>query len=86
MITGELIDEAVELAKHCGFHLRFDHMGGDGTGHFQLRGGQWLVVDTAQPADEQLDRIVDAIATVPEDQAGAMSSELRTLLEARRTA
>ncbi len=61
MTNSQLLAEALQLAERQGYRLRHDHLGGSGSGFYQLRDIWWLVIDVAQPVDEQLREVALAI-------------------------
>lgn len=82
MTNGQLLNQALQVAERQGFRVRHDHLGGSGSGFYQLRGTWWLVVDLAQPVDEQLRHVAEAIRSQPIPPEAAVSPELAQLLEA----
>jgi hypothetical protein len=86
MHTAELLREALDAARQCGYEIRQDWLGGDGGGHCLVRGRKWLLLDMAQSADEQLDVVAAALRG---EQAAArvnMSPELADRLDVRSAA
>ncbi len=81
MLLGKLIDEAIAVVEAQGFDVRYEHLGGSGSGHCQLGERRWMVIDVAQPTDEQLDQLAVAIASWPIPAATALSDELRACIE-----
>lgn len=81
MTSSQLLSEALQLAERQGFHLRHDHLGGAGSGFYQLRETWWLVIDLAQPVDEQLRQVAEAIKSRPIPPEATISPELAQLLE-----
>ncbi len=63
VVWGRLFDEAITVLAMQGFKIRYDHLGGDGTGHCQAGEELWMVIDVAQPIDEQIDELAAAIAS-----------------------
>lgn len=80
--TSQLLDEALAVALQQGYRIRHEHLGGAGTGHFTLKAERWIVLDVAQPTDEQLQSVLDAVAAEPWP-AGTPSAELQALLDNR---
>lgn len=81
MTSGQLFDEAIAIAKHQGFEIRYEHLGGSGTGYCQVGEQRWLVVDVAQPVEEQLEQLATAIASEPAPEGLEMSRELRKYID-----
>ncbi|WP_425396833.1 hypothetical protein [Aeoliella sp.] len=81
MTSGQLFDEAIAIAKQQGFEIRYEHLGGSGTGYCQVGEQRWLVVDVAQPVEEQLEQLATAIASEPTPEGLEMSCELRDLID-----
>ncbi len=61
MHTVELLQEAVTAARHLGYDIRQDWLGGNGGGHCIVRGRKWLLLDVAQSAEEQLSVVAEAL-------------------------
>jgi hypothetical protein len=61
MHTVQLLDEALDAARRLGYEIRQDWLGGNGGGHCLVRGRRMLLLDVAQPPDEQLDIVADAL-------------------------
>ena len=86
MHTVELLQEALDTARQLGFEVRQDWLGGDGGGHCLVRGRKWLLLDLAQPPDEQLDIVAAALRSEIETTDVNMSPELAQRLELLRAA
>ena len=86
MHTVELLDEAVNAARHLGYEVRQDWLGGNGGGHCLVRGRKWLLLDMAQSPDERLQVVAEALRS--ESGAGRMvkSPELAQRLDIRAAA
>lgn len=83
MLTSQLVDEAIRVAEAQGFEVRYEHLGGVGTGYCQLDEKRWVVVDVAQAADEQLEQLSIAIATKPIPPEVELSKPLASLVSGR---
>jgi hypothetical protein len=81
MTTSQLLDEAVAVAKQQGYQLRHEHLGGTGSGYYQLRDQLWLVLDVAQPDEEQLAQVVAAIKAQTLPSGLELSDSLQAYLE-----
>lgn len=86
MHTAELLQEALDVARQCGYEVRQDWLGGDGGGHCLVRGRKWLLLDMAQSADEQLDVVADALRGELATARVGMSPELADRLDVRGVA
>ncbi|MCO6045636.1 hypothetical protein NG895_17195 [Aeoliella sp. ICT_H6.2] len=82
MTTGQLFDQAIAVAKQQGFEVRFEHLGGSGTGYCRVGERRWLVVDVAQPMEEQLEQLAAAIASEPIPNGVRIGDDLRQMLDA----
>jgi hypothetical protein len=86
MHAVELLEEALEAARLCGYEVRQDWLGGDGGGHCLVRGRKWLLLDIAQTAEEQLDVVADALRGERAATHVNMSSDLADRLDVRSAA
>ncbi len=86
MHTTELLQEALETARQCGYEVRQDWLGGDGGGHCLVRGRKWLLLDMAQSTDEQLNIVAEALRGEPSAARVDVSAELAERLDLRRAA
>ncbi len=86
MLQGQLFDEAVAIATAQGFEVRYEHLGGSGSGHCRLADRHWMVIDVAQPTDEQIDALAEAIASTALPDGMTCSKDLLArLLEYQAT-
>lgn len=76
MFTSQLVDEAIRVLEAQGFEIRYEHLGGAGTGYCQLGEKRWVVVDVAQSAEDQLEQLAIAIATRPLPAEMQLSEQL----------
>jgi hypothetical protein len=83
MHTVELLNEAVQAARHLGYEVRQDWLGGNGGGHCLVRGRKWLLLDVAQTVDEQLDIVTDALSGEAGAKQAITSPELAKRLSRR---
>jgi hypothetical protein len=81
MIAGKLFNEAIAILQQQGFEVRYEHLGGSGTGYCRVGSRQWVVVDVAQPVEEQLEQLAAAIASEPLPADTTLPAELRTLVQ-----
>ncbi len=86
MHTTELLQEALETARRCGYEVRQDWLGGDGGGHCLVRGRKWLLLDLAQSTAEQLEIVATALRAEPSVASIDVSAELADRIDLRRAA
>lgn len=80
-LTGQLFDEAIAVLNAQGFVVRYEHLGGNGTGFCQLGQQSLMIIDVAQPVDEQLQQLTNAVASQPLPDAVEPSAKLRALID-----
>lgn len=80
MHTLRLLDEAISLAGKLGYEVRHDHLGGDGTAHCTIGEQRLLVVDLAQPIEDQLEKVLEGVRAIAPNGAGECSPELESRL------
>ncbi len=73
----------LEVAHRLGLDVRHVHLGGAGGGLACFKGKRQLFVDMDADPEEQLDRTVDAMATIPEINDIFMRPDVRQLFERR---
>ena len=81
MIAGKLFNQAIATVQQQGFEVRYEHLGGSGTGYCRVGSRRWVVVDVAQPVEEQLEHLAAAIASEPLPANAELSEELRELVK-----
>jgi len=86
MHTVELLQEALDHARHLGFEVRQDWLGGDGGGHCLVRGRKWLLLDLAQTQADQLEVVADALRAASQEVELNLSPELAERLDLIRAA
>jgi hypothetical protein len=86
MHTVEMLAHAVDLAARLGYEVRQEWLGGSGGGGCEVNGRKLLLIDLAQGADEQLDRVIDALRHDPEALNVPMPHQLRDAIAVRRSA
>jgi hypothetical protein len=86
MHTVGLLKEAVEAARRLGYEVRLDWLGGDGGGHCLVRGRKWLVLDLAQPPEEQFDVVAEALGPEVDEIRDTISADLADQLTGLRVA
>ena len=73
----------LEVAHRLGLDVRHVHLGGAGGGLACFKGKRQLFVDMDADPEEQLDRTVDAMASMPEITNVFMRPDVRELFERR---
>jgi hypothetical protein len=86
MHTVERLEQAIALAGELGFIVRQDWFGGLGGGACELKGRRWLLVDLALSPAEQLDLVLDALASGADIAGSVPSPQMQKLLNLRKTA
>ncbi len=86
MHTVELLERALAAARASGFHVRHEWLGGGGGGDCLIKGQKWLFLDLAQSPAEQLIVVMDALQSDPHVDPTPLSSELRQMLDLRKSA
>ena len=86
MHTVELLDEGLAAARQLGYRIREEWLGGNGGGSCVLRGQKWLFLDLALDAADRLALVAQALSTDPAVGQLTLSSGLRELVGARKTA
>ena len=86
MHTVELLEEAVAVAEQAGYEVREEWLGGAGGGHCEIRGRKCLFLDLAVGPLDQLEVVLDALRREPNVVPFAMSTHLRSLVGARKSA
>ncbi len=86
MHTVELVEQSIALAKRLGFEVRQDWFGGATGGACELKGRRWLFVDLALSPAEQLDQVLEALATLTDLEGASIAPELQKMLNLRKAA
>lgn len=81
MTPGKLFNQAIAIVGRQGFEVRYEHLGGNGTGYCRVGTRQWVVIDVAQPVEEQLEQLARAIGSQPLPAGTELPEELRTLVQ-----
>ena len=81
MHTLDVLEEAIELARKCGFEIRREFLGETVGGACRI-GPKWLLyIDATLPANEQLEQVIAALRTTGIVQPNANTSRsLKALL------
>ena len=74
-------EELLEVARRLGLEVRHVHLGGSGGGLASFKGKRQLFVDMDADPEEQLDRTVDAMASMPEIGNVFLRPDVRELFE-----
>lgn len=86
MHTIELLEEAIGAAQQLGATVRREWLDGGSGGICEFNGQYWLFVDESQSATEQLDQVVQALASVRALAYLQVSPQLQKLIQRRETA
>lgn len=76
-------ESLLDVAHRLGLDVRHVHLGGAGGGLAYFKGKRQLFVDMDADPEEQLDRTVDAMASMPEINDVFMRPDVRALFEKR---
>ncbi|HZZ28505.1 MAG TPA: hypothetical protein VFE46_10930 [Pirellulales bacterium] len=86
MLTVELLEEALELARRAGYKVRQEWLDGCAGGACVIRGQKWLFLDpTLSPAD-QLQEVLNAMWADPEVASIDLGPELNEFVPQRKAA
>lgn len=80
LTPGQQFDEAMRVVQAQGFEVRYEHLGGSGTGYCRVGERRWMLVDVAQGVEEQLEELAAAIRSEPLPEGVELSAELRGLV------
>jgi hypothetical protein len=86
MHTVELLEQALGLARHLGYVIRQEWLGGMGGGGCELKGRKVFFFDLSLDAQEQLDLVVETLRHEPGLAKLDLSPELQALLESQKVA
>ncbi len=75
------LDALLSVAEEIGLTIRREPLGGDGGGYCVLRGSRILFVDTTADLETRYDRILQALASLPEVEQRFLQPEIRDDLE-----
>ncbi len=78
------LDALIRLAEQIGIDVRYETMDGNGGGLCVLRGRRVLFVDTSAEPEQRYERLVRALAPLPELDNLYIAPELREELDAGR--
>lgn len=86
MHTVELLEEAIAVAEQAGYEVREEWLGGTGGGHCEIRGQKCIFLDLAVGPLDQLEVLLDTLRREANVVPLRMSTHLRGLLGARKSA
>jgi len=87
MHTVELLEQAMATAKELGYRIRqewIDCEGGSGTCEF--KGQKWIFLDLSLDPGEQLEIVLQALASAEDAKILKFPGELRRRVELRKSA
>lgn len=82
--TVELLEQALDAAKRCGYSIRHEWLGGNGGGPCEIRGQKWLFIDLALSYPEQLELALEAIDSSAESPS-SFTAGVQVALAQRRS-
>jgi hypothetical protein len=85
MHTVELLEEAMEVARRLGYHVRVEPLEGH-AGYCVVAGKKLLLVDLAAGPAERLDTVLDALREDAAIEPGDLSPTLQRLLGRHKAA
>jgi hypothetical protein len=80
--TVQLLQAALAIARHAGYEVRMEWLGGQTGGACEVAGRRWLFVDLALSPAEQLEQVAHALRSVRID----LEAELRAPAARQRPA
>jgi hypothetical protein len=83
MLTVELLEQAIELARRNGYKIRQEWLEGSPGGACVIRGQKWLFLDPTRSRRDLLSDVLDALWADPEVTAIDLSVELQRELSER---
>ena len=86
MHTVELLEQAISTAQHLGYQIRQEWLGGGGGGGCQIAGKDWIFIDLALNAEDQLDQVLETLREDPGVYTLRIGPELGSELGIRRAA
>jgi hypothetical protein len=85
MHTVDLLEHAIEAARHVGYKVRQEWFGTSG-GACEIKGQKWLFLDLSLNPAEQLRLVCDALCSEPSLPRLTLHPELERLLHVRKIA
>ena len=86
MLTVELLEEALELARRAGYKVRQDWLEGSAGGACVIKGQKWLFLDSTLSPREQLEEVLSALWADPDVAAVDLGPELQQVMPQRKAA
>jgi hypothetical protein len=86
MLTVELLEQSLDLAKRLGYIIRQEFLNGNGGGGCVLRGRKILFIDLALGPAEQLDSVIETLRHDDRALEQEMSGELREMIAVKKSA
>jgi hypothetical protein len=86
MLTVELLEEALELARRAGYRVRQEWLEGCAGGACVIKGQKWLFLDPTLSAAEQLEDVLNALWADPDVAAVDLGAELQQVAVQRKAA
>ena len=83
MLTVELLEQALELARRNGYKIRQEWLDGSPGGACIIRGQKWLFLDPTRSQRDLLSDVLDALWADPEVTAIDVSVELQREIAGR---
>ena len=86
MLTLELLEEALELARRAGYRVRQEWLDGCTGGACVIKGQKWLFIDPNLSPREQLEEVLNALWADPDVAAIDLGPELKHVMPKRKAA
>jgi hypothetical protein len=86
MLTIELLEEALELARRAGYRVRQEWLDGCAGGACVIKGQKWLFLDPNLSPREQLEEVLNALWADPDVAAIDLGPELKQVMPKRKAA
>ena len=86
MLTVELLEEALELARRAGYKVRQEWLDGCAGGACTIREQKWLFLDPTLTPAEQLEEVLNALWADPDVASLDLSPELSEIAPKRKAA
>jgi len=86
MLTVELLEEALDLARCAGYKIRHDWLEGSAGGACTIKGQKWLFLDSTLSPREQLEEVLSALWADPDVASIDLGPELQQAVPQRKVA
>jgi|KBSSwiStaDraftv2_1062776.scaffolds.fasta_scaffold3491149_1 hypothetical protein len=86
MLTIELLEEALEIARRAGYHVRQEWLDGCAGGACIIKGQKWLFIDSTLSPREQLEEVLNVLWADADVAAIDLAPELREVAPLRKAA